>query len=73
MAVKFEKKITSQLKKEFNCYKSLTGIIGVPVVYDYFRYGDFYALVLDHLGQSLGALIRSKYVFEIPKGKEALT
>lgn len=55
-----------QLEHEFEVYKSLTNIIGVPLVYWFGTEWGYDVLVIDLLGPSLGGL------FEICKQKFSL-
>ena len=48
----------SQLKTEFQVYRKLQGIPGIPEFYGYHNEGDYNILVIQVLGRSLERLFR---------------
>ena len=61
MALKLEVAEDSSLKllHEYNVYKAISGLTGIPRAYWCGREGPYYVLILDHLGHTFEAIART--------------
>jgi serine/threonine protein kinase len=57
VAIKLESK-ASNLRREYNIYRLLDGVVGVPKVHWFGKDGKYYVLVLDILGPSLNDVFK---------------
>jgi hypothetical protein len=49
----------SKLAHEYSVYRAISGLPGIPQVYWYGKEGPYNALVLDRLGSSFEAMVRT--------------